>query len=474
MDRKINQLRQFIVKHYSLDELRTLCFDLSVLYDDLDGAGISARAGELILYMGRHQRLHDLLTELSRARPESFHQAGFRTNPDALIALYKEIPQADQSQPEPAQRTTRPETFAIGWQQEARPSLQRHFINYAAYIQDKTNGFVGREHVIDAFDQFLDGYTSGYFVVRGDPGIGKSAIAAELVRTRGYPHHFNIAAEGISGINQFRRNLAAQVIARYRLDYLDLPADVEQDNNFLKQIMAEAAVSAGESPVVLVVDALDEVSDEASGRANPLSLPRSLPANVFILVTTRRTDSVLEIDVEHSQVLELEAGSAGNLQDIRAYIDAYARRPAMQKRLAAWRVDRDTFVEKLQVKSEGNFMYVRYVLPAIAAGKFTHGTVDELPRGLRRYYKRHWETMRGQDREAFVRVNQKVIAVLATAYQPVSIQFVARVTRLEPAEVQWTIDQWREFLHVLTGNGARRFRLYHASYRDFLAGQVAG
>jgi hypothetical protein len=40
----LTQLQQFIVAHYSLDELRTLCFDLEVNYDDLGGEALSGKA----------------------------------------------------------------------------------------------------------------------------------------------------------------------------------------------------------------------------------------------------------------------------------------------------------------------------------------------------------------------------------------------------------------------------------------------
>jgi broad-specificity NMP kinase len=35
-------------------------------------------------------------------------------------------------------------------------------------------------------------------LVSGDPGIGKTAIAAELVKSGGHVHHFNILKKGAS------------------------------------------------------------------------------------------------------------------------------------------------------------------------------------------------------------------------------------------------------------------------------------
>lgn len=367
------------------------------------------------------------------------------------------------------------DAFIANWQQQASLELRRYFIDYTDYITDKTMGFVGRQFVFDAFDQFLRTNPSGYFIIRGDPGIGKTAFMARLVSLRHYPHHFNIAAEGISTTKQFRLNASAQLISRYELPYTSLPIEAGRDGNFLKQILMEAANQASDKKVVLVLDALDEVSEPIDGtRANPLSLPKSLPAGVYLIVSTRRTDKRLEVDVENHQVLELEADSKGNLQDVWEYIEEFTHRPIMAARLQHWKVDTQTFITALQRKSEGNFMYLHHVLPAVEAGTFKKDQVDDLPQGLQGYYEQHWQKMRGEDRDTFVRINQKVIAQLATARQPISLSFIAHVTGLELAEVQWSIEKWHEFLHELPSAGGTRFRLYHASYRDFLAKQVVG
>jgi len=348
--------------------------------------------------------------------------------------------------------------------------LRAHVIDASDHIADKTEGFVGRRFVFDALDRFLREHDRGYFVVRGDPGLGKTAIAAQLVRQRGYVHHFNIATEAVTSIRLFVQNVAAQLILRYRL--FDLVPTVEgaEDTVLLKSVLAAAVVAAGE-PVIVVIDALDEADPPKNPRANPLHLPRSLAPRCFVIATTRRTEAGLDLDAEHVQVLELEADSAGNLADVGAYIAASLARPAMAEKARAWPGGPGAFAAELQIKSEGNFMYLRHVLPAIERGEFQPGH-QPLPLGLAGYYRQHWEMMRGDDLERFVRVNQKVIAIIATARQPVTVEFVARVTKLTTTEVAWTLGRWREFLHVLPGSSGERYRLYHASYRDFLAQQV--
>jgi hypothetical protein len=57
MDNPLIRVHQFILQHYSLGELRTLCFALRVNPDDLPGQALSDKTRELILRMGRTRGL---------------------------------------------------------------------------------------------------------------------------------------------------------------------------------------------------------------------------------------------------------------------------------------------------------------------------------------------------------------------------------------------------------------------------------
>ena len=78
MDNPLARLWQFIVQHYDLEELRTLCFDLGVDYDELRGEGLSAKARELLLYLGRRGRFDALLDALRQPLPEPFDPAALQ------------------------------------------------------------------------------------------------------------------------------------------------------------------------------------------------------------------------------------------------------------------------------------------------------------------------------------------------------------------------------------------------------------
>jgi hypothetical protein len=295
---------------------------------------------------------------------------------------------------------------------------------------------------------------------------------AKLINDRGYVHHFNVASQNIRSTRTFLENACAQLIARYDLDHDEIPQRAFDDSGFLVQCLSEAAADPTNRPVVLAIDALDEVDRLGLTAAmNILYLPSSLPEGVYVVATTRPVDD-LRLSVMHRQTLDLEADSAGNLRDITTYIENYLQREEMQRRLDAWGVSAEQFVVGLRQKSQGNFMYLYYVLPAIEEGRFVEGTLDELPEGLMAYYRRHWRQMREGNAEEFDAIYEPIVCILGVAQEPVTVQQIANWTKLSPSQVRKSTRLWREFLEVEQVDGETRYRIYHASFQDFLKEQV--
>jgi hypothetical protein len=65
----ISKLHGLVDRYFSLEEVRTLCFELGVDYDSLGGEGKSARIRELILALARADRLQELVTLAEWQRP---------------------------------------------------------------------------------------------------------------------------------------------------------------------------------------------------------------------------------------------------------------------------------------------------------------------------------------------------------------------------------------------------------------------
>ncbi len=105
MDNDRVRLYEFIFDHYSLGELKDLCFYLGVVYDDLDGSGRKDKARELMEYLARRGRLDDLRAVLGQQRAEQYAATGQRP----ALRLPPESPAATGQRPglRPAARDPR-------------------------------------------------------------------------------------------------------------------------------------------------------------------------------------------------------------------------------------------------------------------------------------------------------------------------------------------------------------------------------
>ncbi len=354
-------------------------------------------------------------------------------------------------------------------------TIRSAITDFSDLIQAKTEDFVGRRWVFDALARSIQKRGRGYFVIRGEPGIGKTALSAEMVRRERAIHHFNVRSDGIQTPEKFLRNICAQLITTYGLDHSSLPPSATEGSGFLKTLLGEVARKlAPAEKAVLLVDALDEtdLSSLAPG-ANALYLPTTLPAGIFIVLTTRFKDVPLRIDDECR--LDLNQDCPQNLEDVREYVEVRLPRAGIRAYLAGQGLDEESFVTEMVAKSQGNFMYLRYVLPEIESGAFQTRIVQTLPAGLKNYYEDHWNRMRSEKGEAWFQQQLPVLVALTVVQKPISIDLIARFSGLQDRRrVRPVLDEWAQFLYVAkdAGEGGRvrkRYRLYHASFFEFIA-----
>lgn len=381
------------------------------------------------------------------------------------------------------------------WQDATARATQRapltRYIRTRAFhslVEASTRDFVGRDFIFRAIDDLVQdaAFPSGYIIIRGEPGIGKTALLAELVRRYGYVHHFNIALEGIRTTHDFLTNVCAQLIVQYHLDaqvdYQALPPDVTNtpmtNSGWLSALLRAVAAQQAGHPVLILVDALDE-AEETPFRPdeNRLYLPHVLPEGIFFVITTRDVyDDRLSVERRRDIVLQDDAPQ--NYADVRQYIQHFVQRhrEAMSQRMAQWGVEDAGFIEVLTERSEGNFRYLVHVLADIRDGKLTAATIDNirhLPKGLRAYYQHHWRMMRVQDAERFEQYYEPVVCLLAVAPEPISLARLAEWAELPPRRVSEVIQDWHTFLNMVQdAQGDPLYRIYHSTFQSFLREDV--
>ena len=99
--------------------------------------------------------------------------------------------------------------------QSSYQNFEHYLYSFDAFIDEMTSEFKGRKLLFDKLQEFVDDpdIRSGYFVVAGDPGIGKSAFMSRLIRKWSLPvHHFNISMQSINTTRIFMSNICVRLI----------------------------------------------------------------------------------------------------------------------------------------------------------------------------------------------------------------------------------------------------------------------
>src|SRR4028118_1378055 len=339
---------------------------------------------------------------------------------------------------------------------------------FESLIAGKIETFCGRQFVFDAFQQFLTENPHGYFTIIGDAGMGKTSIVAKYVSEHQSPCYFNILVEGRNRPELFLKSIRQQLIDRYQLQNLadaDLPT-------LLVNVVDK--LTTGER-LVIAIDALDEVEQEAG--QNLLHLPTTLPNRVYFLLTRRPYNlsqdrlslspgvPVKELDLRDDQYVNF------NQDDIKEYILFVINADSDYKDgLRKWIQERGipdaSFVEQLANKSENNFMYLRYVLPAIAKGDYNDLSLKQLPDGLQEYYQNHWVRMGLEDKPG--QLMEIVLYILLEIGTPIPCEMVAGIAKEDECDVKAVLDEWVEYLKRQNVDGEICYGIYHASFLDFL------
>lgn len=361
------------------------------------------------------------------------------------------------------------------------PEIREGILDFSRLVADKTEGFVGRQWLFDSIRRFIREEPRGYFILRGDPGIGKSALLAQLVKREGYLHHFNVRSEGIRRPETFLRNICSQLVATYHLEqHTFLPPEATRNSLFLSSLLEKVSsrLQPGEQ-VVLAVDALDE-SDSTllTPGANALYLPHTLPPSIYVIVTTRRDHEIPLLISCEQRVLHIDQDSEGNIADIHEYVVSKLPLAGIQAYLAAQSLDEPTFAAELVHKSQGNFMYLRYVLPEIERGAYQDRSFETLPVGLQSYYEDNWKRMRRRDEEDWFAYQLPILVALTVIKEPVSTDLIQDFSGVaERKRIVAVLKEWDQFLYTTQvveedGPPEKRYRLYHVSFQDFITAKA--
>ncbi|KAH9040448.1 hypothetical protein EDB85DRAFT_1886960 [Lactarius pseudohatsudake] len=233
---------------------------------------------------------------------------------------------------------------------------------------------------------------------------------------------------------------------------------VQPNDGALTQCLKAMLVALGETPVYLIVDALDE-SLNTSGMPSP-------------------REQVLQL-VKELVEMKLSNLHFGQKADIASYVSSVVYSDTMMRR---WRAEeRDMVVGTLSAKADGMFRWVFCQLEALRhclAPSLRH-TLEELPESLDETYERILKEIN----KANQRHAHRLLQCLTVADRPLRVEELAEVLAVDfnaggvpKFNAAWRWEDQEEvvlsacssLVSVITDNGSRVVQFSHFSVKEFL------
>jgi hypothetical protein len=357
-------------------------------------------------------------------------------------------------------------------------------------IHEKSSNFVGREFAFTAITDFLNDQPCGYFTIVGTPGSGKSAILAKYVMENPSVVYYSAEVEGKNLSTEFLITVCTQLMGEMGDTNVSLPDNATEGSWFFSLLLQKVSdLLEPDQRLIIAIDGCDCIDlNNQSPDSNLFYLPRYLPERVYFLLTRRpfkSEKSGLLIETP-AQILDLEAYSEQNREDVQTYIQQYISVTPSFFKNSGWITNHSIseqefcqqLTQQLTVKSENNFMYLNHILKAISQGFYPDSPsvalaipfqFEPLPPGLEAYYKNHYQRIKGKGLSS---VGNRVLKCLAQLVQPLSVELIAQVVDEDEYEVEKVLENWLEFLYQEVRGEEIFYSLYHSSFQNWLGKQL--
>jgi TIR domain/NACHT domain len=342
-----------------------------------------------------------------------------------------------------------------------------------------SKGFCGRTWLFDAVEQWRQDAKrdSRLLWIVGDPGVGKSAFAGELVQTRSDvvigAHFVEWDQAHHRDVRRVVRSIAFQLATRlpdYRKLLLQLPEIGSLDDNdaaglfeYLLANPLRSVIDGGRERYLVVIDALDEAGE---GDRNPLValLARHAPRlpEWLAFVVTSRPEAAVTTSLQGLDPVIVDTRTNANLADLRDYVRSQL---AVQLRE---HLDADRRVEQIVEKSEGVFLYVERFCEDVRQHRLSLDHPEQFPQGLGGIFHQ-WFQRQFPDLEEFRKHTRPALRAILAAREPLPLAVIQSLFDWQDEEVQDFVRTLGSLFHASKSNHHDVITPYHKALADWLA-----
>jgi len=356
---------------------------------------------------------------------------------------------------------------------------------FADYLFTNRRDFCGREWLFQEIEQWrAEAGRQRALLIIGDPGIGKSAIVAQLIHDNPggqvLAHHCcQFRSRETLRPGRFIRSMAAQIASQLegyaaQLENPTVEAALGEgrcqedpfsafEEGILGPLHALQAPPGGAR--YILIDALDEALAVQEGPSLVALLAARLdrlPGWLRVVATARKDPDVLR-QLSGLRAQEIQADDPRNLDDIEEFLVHRLGQPDLQERLVQSGLPAEESILRLRDKSGGNFLWVEQALLGLESGTYHFARLEALPPGLTGLYTAFFE--RHFPGEAAYAPARQVLEVIVAATEPLSAAEIAAATGLDPDyALPPLLDRLAAYIPERDGRRA----VFHKSFADWL------
>jgi hypothetical protein len=346
-------------------------------------------------------------------------------------------------------------------------------------LVEKARTFVGRVEEERQILRFLLDQPSGYVSAIGDPGIGKSALIAQIVLDLVDQGEADDWSEEVrTCISElWRRRVIvvchvctakrretidlATILLSLRLQlehYATLGTDRPPQNSALDLIQLAALVALRQNAkVLLVIDGVDEAISQSQPHAQVvegLPLEGPLPPGVYVLASARRGVLPERPDLSTPALrVALKGLSRGEMRYLLGQAgDKYELR--------------EHHLDAIERVSAGSPLYVKLFAEDLREGRLTLEDIRRLPEGVEGLFESLIERLCGDYRWPTIR---DCLLTLALARDHLTVKQLQAITGRPWAAVQSALDDALASMVVEDeSETAYGYQLFHEQFREFV------
>jgi tetratricopeptide (TPR) repeat protein len=354
-------------------------------------------------------------------------------------------------------------------------------LDFSPEIARYSHDFTGRDWLMEEVDKWIHHNTKRAFIVVGDPGVGKSAIAAKLSQiyqdqvlgihfcTRKNPRSLNpleLVANLIAQLNN-QLNEYAAIIGNKSPERPYTDAALAFRELIIEPVLRIKSIPS--IPYLIILDSLDEAYQQKGYSIVDLLFDQmlDLPPWIRIIATTRPEVPIIDKFGTGMVRFDLISNQSKNLSDIGLYLDSKLRESSISRELEINKIDKNELKRNLAKNASGNFLYAVLMLKAIEDGEINLQGNDKLPLDLIDYFSSSFKR-KYQDLASY-RPLKDILEIILTAYEPLNSAQIGKFLGINTTEIEKTLAHVNSFFPLLED---KKYQSFHNSIIEWLKGEV--